>query len=132
MTDDETDRLDGIFKKIWSNMDKREKAFKVGDRVACYGICNSINGELIPAKGVVTTILDPQDGRQMLGVEIRDAGHEANPPYRTTVHPKQCRRLKKKPRKTIWVLKADLADGEFLEAPALRDKDLFIKFKECK
>lgn len=66
--------------------------FKVGDRVNCYGICRSINGSLEPAKAVINRLYSDS----MIGISV-DETSTCNA-YDTSVHPKQCRKLRPKVR----------------------------------
>jgi hypothetical protein len=75
-----------------------KKPFQVGDRVAVYGLDG--NCELVRIKTTITGL--PANGQ--LYLDEKDTVKTTVPRYDFSMaHPKQCRRLVKKPRRRVWV-----------------------------
>jgi hypothetical protein len=110
--------------------------FKVGDRVAVYGKCETEQGIAFSAERTKAIVVEIPMHTSLIKVqecEVRGFITET-----LWVHPKQCRRLIKKVRRQIWLFKDDLSPDctnkyvRFHYDPHPIIKEHWIKFREVK
>lgn len=96
--------------------------FKIGDRIRIYGT----DKNLAPAN-VCATIADFTESGLIIVDEKSLAKCKVALWDFTLPHPKQCRKLKKREPKRLWILKANIKEQRLEEKP---DSDFLSEFIE--